>query len=109
MKNNRFDIMSAMGGDILLSDPCQHLTQADAMAQEMDRGLRASLSRSDKEWSLAEPVKSATSQIEMEALAHWITESSVKVKEQISQAFGPNFDQGAHPDGPSLSTGLGKR
>lgn len=106
MKNDRFDIMGTMGGDILLSDPCKEFSQSDKMAQGMDRGLHASLARSEKEWGLAEPVRSATNQIETEALAQWLTEPKVKVKQQIVQAFGPNFDQGASPDGPSLSTGL---
>lgn len=108
MKNTRFEIMGALGGDILFKDPCQEFSNAETLAQGMSRGLRDSLARSSDEWNLAEPVKSATHQIDMEALAHWLVEPRAKVKEQIVQVLGPRFDRDANPDGPSLGLrGLG--
>lgn len=108
MKNTRFEIMGALGGDILFKDPCQEFSQPEQLSQGMSRGLRDSLGRSDAEWNLAEPVKSATSQIELEALAHWLTEPRAKVKEQIVRVLGPRFDHEAGPEGPSMGLrGLG--
>ena len=102
MKNPRFEILGTLGGDILFQDPCQQFSDPQAMAEGMSRGLRDSLSRSEKEWGLAEPVKSATSQIELETLAHWLTEPRAKVKNQIVQVLGPRFDRGEGPEGPGL-------
>lgn len=102
MHNDRFHIMGVNGGDILLSDPCQNFANTDAMAEGMASGLRDSLARSPQEWGLGESLKSASREIELKALAHWMSEPRVKIKRQIVQVLGPNFDHGGGPESPAL-------
>ena len=98
MSNSRFHISNVLDGPMVEVDLCQAwVAEAEPMAQQMQRGLRQGLARSPADWGVAEATKAALSQVEPEALAHWLTENNMERRHQIQQAFVPSFEGPSSP------------
>lgn len=110
MSNSRFYISNVLDGPMVETDLCQSwANQVEPMSQQIQRGLRMGLSRANSDWGMAESNKAAFSQIEPEAIAHWLTESNIERRHQIQQAFVPSFEgisvsaPGVRPKSPGLN------